>query len=88
MFSSVKQKVEMATYGSIVEYTGSKEWSQYMERLEFFFPANDIDNTLDNAGRQKAILLSVIGSKSYGLVRNLLVPKKAADASYQEIVGV
>ena len=78
----------MATYGTMVEYTGSEEWPQYMERLEFFFTANGIDNTPDNVGGRKAILLSVIGSKNYGLVRRLLAPKKTIDASYLEIVGV
>ena len=69
----------MATYGNMVEYTGSEEWSQYMETLEFFFIANGIDNTPENAGRWKAILLSVTGSKNYGLIRNLLAPKKTID---------
>ena len=77
----------MTMYGNM-EYTGSKEWSQYMKRLEFFFTANGIDNTLDNAGRWKAILLSVIRSKNYGLVQNLLAPKKKTDASYVEIIEV
>ena len=47
----------------MVEYTRLEEWSQYMERLEFFFTANGIDNTSKDGGRQKAILLSVIRSK-------------------------
>ena len=72
----------------MVEYTGSEEWSQHMERSEFFFTANGIDNTLENARRRKVILPSVNGSKNYGLVRNLLAPKKTTDASYQVLVGV
>ena len=67
---------------------GSKNGPKYMGRLELFFTANGIDDTLDNAERQKTILLSVIGSKNYGLVRNLLAPKKTTDASYLEIVGI
>ena len=78
----------MATYGNMVEYTASEEWSQLMERLEFFFSENGIDNTPENAGRRKAILPRVIRSKNYGQVRNLLAPKKTTDASYLEIVGV
>ena len=58
----------MAMYGNMVEYTGSEESSLYMERVEFFFTANGIENTPENVGRRKAILLSVIGSKNYGLV--------------------
>ena len=75
----------MVTWG---EYTGLEEWSQYMERLEFFFTANGIENKPENARRRKAILLSVFGSKDYGLVWNLFGPKKTTDASYLEIVRV
>ena len=70
----------------MLEYTGSKEWSQYMERLKFFFTVNGIENTPEDAGRRKAILLSVIESKNHGRVRNLSDPKKTTDASYLEIV--
>ena len=32
----------MATFGSIKEYEQSEDWTQYQERLENYFDANDI----------------------------------------------
>ena len=58
----------MATYGNVGEFKGSEEsWTQYVERLEQYFTANEIKG----AKKQRAILLSVCGSKIYGLIRNL-----------------
>ena len=54
------------------EYNGSEEFSHYMERLEFFFTTNSIDDVSENVGRRKAISLSVIGSKIYGIIGDLL----------------
>ena len=66
----------MATYGNIEEFDESGEsWTQYAERLEQYFLANDIKTDK----KQKAILLSVCGSKTYGLIRDLLQPKKPAE---------
>ena len=75
----------MATYGKMEEYT--KEFSYYMERLEFF-TANDIENSSENAGNKKAKLLSVIGSKAYGCVRYSFAPIRLTDKSSSEIVEV
>ena len=66
-------------------YTRCEEFSHYMERLEFFFTANGIEDTPENAGRTKAILVSVIGSKTYGLFSDLLVPNRPTDKSHSEI---
>ena len=79
----------MAMYGKMEEYTGEgEEWSQYVERIEFYFTANSIENTAENAGRRKAILLSVIGGKTYGLLRDLLAPDRPSDKTYDEVVEV
>ena len=78
----------MTTYDKMREYTECEEFSHYMKRLEFFFTINGIEDTPENAGRWRAILLSVIGSKTYGFVRNLLTPNGPTDKTYSEIVGV
>ena len=49
------------------------DWSAYTERLEQFFVAND---TAD--GKKRAVLLTVIGTKAYTLLRNILAPEKPA----------
>jgi len=59
----------MATYGTVGEFKESEEtWTQYVERLEQFFVANDVETE----AKQRAILLSVCGAKTYALIRDLL----------------
>ena len=66
------------------ELDRGKEWATYIERLEQFFVANKITE----GQRKKAVLLTVIGSKAYGLLRNLLSPSKPAEKEFDEIVQV
>ena len=73
----------MATFGSINEFSDDEDWLQYTERLEHYFVANDIDDA-----KKKAILLSVCGSKTYSLIRNLTAPEKPGDKTYKEIVDI
>ena len=52
---------------SISEYEqGKEEWTQYCERLEYYFAANGV---LEEA-KKKSIFLTVIGSSSYELFRS------------------
>ena len=50
----------MANHGKLEEYHPQEVWSQCIERLELYFEANEVDN----ANKQRAILLSVCGSKT------------------------
>ena len=52
-----------------------------MERVEQFFLANNIDDD-----HKVPTLLSLIGGKTYALLRDLLTPEKPATKSFQEIV--
>ncbi|KAL9985219.1 hypothetical protein ACROYT_G007595, partial [Oculina patagonica] len=73
----------MATYGKIGEFRESDEsWTQYIERLEQYFLANDVED----AAKQRAILLSVCGSKTYALLRDLLQPARPAETTFKKIV--
>ena len=73
----------MATYGNVGEFKESEEsWTQYAERLEQYFAANEIKD----AKKQRAILLSVCGSKTYGLIRDLLQPQKPGNVELKEIL--
>ena len=58
-------------------------FSAYVERVHLFLEANDIGE-----GKRVAVLLSAIGSKTYGLLRNLVAPAKPKDKSFSEIVAV
>ena len=73
----------MATYGKIGEFKESEEsWTHYIERLEQYFLANEVDEV----GKKRAILLRVWGSKTYALARDLLQPVRPAEATFKKIV--
>ena len=73
----------MALYGIVGEFKESEEsWIQYVEWLEQYFLANEITD----GKKQRAILLSVCGSKTYGLLRDILQPKKPGDTDIKVIV--
>ena len=75
----------MATYGKIGEFKESEEsWTQYVERLEQYFLANEVEDV----GKRRAILLSVCGSKTYALARDLLQPAKPAETTFKKIVDI
>ena len=71
----------MATFGRIEEYTESENWSQYIERLGYYFEANSITE----AEKKRSIFLTVCGSKCYGLIRNLLSPTKPDEKTFEEL---
>ena len=62
----------------------SEEWVSYVERLQQFFIANKITE----AEHKVAVLLTVIGSKAYSLLQNLLASAKPTDKDSDEIVQV
>ncbi|CAB4010092.1 Retrovirus-related Pol poly from transposon [Paramuricea clavata] len=73
----------MATIGKIYVFDEIQEsWERYVERVQHFFAANDVD---DN--HQVPTLLSLIGSKTYSLLKDLLLPEKPADKNLDEIVS-
>ena len=72
----------MTTIGKIESFDDTKEnWETYVERVEQFFLANDIDDD-----HKVPTLLSLIGGKTYTLLRDLLAPEKPATKSFQQIV--
>ena len=75
----------MATFGRIEAYDATADhWTHYIERLEFFFVANDI--TTDD--KKKAVMLSVCGAETYKLFRSLSAPDKPSDKSYTDLKTV
>ena len=56
----------MGNHGKLSKYDMQEEWSEYIERLEFYFEANDVRDD-----KQRAILLS----KTYKLISNLTTPE-------------
>ena len=62
----------------------TQTWEEYCEVLHHFFEANEITD----ASRQKAILLSSVGSQTYSLARNLVSPAKPGDKTFAELVKI
>lgn len=79
----VKIKKMAAAVGSVGSFNSElQSWEEYCEILDYFFIANDIEE----AEKQRAVLLSCVGAQTYSLMRNLLSPAKPKDRSYVELV--
>ncbi len=61
----------------------AEQWATYIERFEQFVSANDI---LDE--KWVTVLLSVMGSSTYGLLWSLVAPEKPGAKLYNDIVTV
>ncbi|KAI2647975.1 Gag-Pol polyprotein [Labeo rohita] len=72
----------MATIGHIDTFDEVfEQWTTYIERFEHFTNANDIEEE-----KRVLVLLSIMGTKTYSLLRNLIAPAKPEQKTYQEIV--
>ena len=73
----------MALLGAVGPFDPAvDDWVVYCERLEQFFQANGVAT----AEKQRAVLLSVCGSPTYLLIRNLVSPDKPTDKTYVQLV--
>ena len=76
---------EMAVFGKIDEFNLYHEnWEEYEERLTHYFIANNITD----ANIQRSVLLSVVGAKTYSLIRNLVSFDKPADKTIGDLKTV
>ena len=74
----------MASYAKPDEFDPeNEEWSAYVEQMELFFEAHDVEDE-----KQVATLLSSVGASTYGLLRNLVQPLKPKDKTFDKIVEV
>ena len=58
----------------------SEIWTEYVERLEQHFIANDITAT----EKKRATLISSVGRPTYHLMRSLTAPIKPKEKSFEE----
>ena len=71
------------TFGKVEEFDcKQEEWSQYVERLGYYFAANDVEDPV----RKKAIFLTLIGPSTYKTLRSLVHPSTPGEKSYNELV--
>jgi len=70
--------------GKIEPFDDSCEnWVTYVERVEQYFITNDVDTD-----KRVPALLSLIGSKTYGLLRSLTAPEKPSTKTFDDIVEI
>ena len=70
----------MPKFGTVEAFNinGKEKITEYFERLDEYYCANDIDEER----KKKAILLTAIGSEAYSLLRNLVFPAKPNTKDY------
>lgn len=73
----------MPSFGRLKDFDleGGEDWGQYIERMEHYFVANDIDD----ADKKKAILLTACGGATYKLMCDLLAPAKPGEKTFDEL---
>ena len=58
-------------------------WTQYYERLKFYFNANDITDK----EKQRSVFFALCGGETFSLVHSLVAPKKLEDTGFDVIVN-
>ena len=70
------------TFGRIQEYQPENElFSAYLERVELFFLANGVEDD-----KRVPIFLSVVGSKTYSVLRNLVALTLPQEKTFAQLV--
>ncbi|XP_046683445.1 uncharacterized protein LOC124369477 [Homalodisca vitripennis] len=68
--------------GSVGEFDSNEEtWDSYIERFELFLICNDIDHS-----KKVCTLLTVVGVKTFKLLRDLCTPDMTSTKSYDDLV--
>ena len=74
----------LGLHGAVAVFDAAQDdWSEYIERLEHYFTANDIVSE----DKQRAVLFTAVGPSTYRLIRSLVSPAKVTEVSLGEIVG-
>jgi len=69
--------------GRIDEFNPREASSEaYIERLQYYYQANGIEDDV----RKKAILMSVCGSETFTILKNLTMPRTTMDLTHAELV--
>ena len=61
------------------------DWTQYVERIEEIFKANDLTGEA-KAAKRSSIFLSVVGKRTYSLLRSLLSPERPSTKTFEELM--
>ena len=84
-FSVTTLATRMATFlSSVLVFDADQEdWTAYIERVEQFFLANGVANEA-----RVPILIALMGSQTYGLLKRLTTPTKPSALRFKEIVDM
>ena len=75
------ETVATPQYGRLKAFVPEDEnISTYLERVELYFAANAVEEA-----KQAAVLLTVIGTKNYGIIKSLVAPALPKEKSYAEL---
>ncbi len=73
----------MAVHGSVGLFDSNQEdWTSYVERLEAYFIANDVDDGV----KKRSIFLSNCSPQIYQVVKSIIAPHKPTEKSFDELV--
>ncbi|KAF2898925.1 hypothetical protein ILUMI_07250 [Ignelater luminosus] len=75
--------IHIGNVGSLSEFNPADNWTIYQERLEQFFVANGVAQD-----PKVAVLLTLIGSKAYGVLRDICDPQKPSELSYDSLCQI
>ena len=85
--SNVNKLTMAAAHGTLSAFVEGDDWDDYIEQLEQYFLANDIEDVVGKE-KKKAVFLSVVGNKTYGLIKTLLHPLKPKDKTFTELIAL
>ena len=72
----------MSIIGNIGEYNEAEEdFENYCTRVELFFAANSVDDD-----KKACTFLTLLGAKTFSLVKDLVAPKTPTGCTYKELV--
>lgn len=74
----------MAQLHLLQEFPEGEDWCDFVDLLEQYFIANNLSGSGEDK-RHRAVLLTVCGSQSYLLMKDLLALAKSTVKSYEEL---
>ena len=78
------KQIEKAVHGTLVAFNPREEdWTEYAERLSFYFAANGITND----AKKRTILLSCVRPTTFRLMQSLVLPASLDSLSYDDLVS-
>ena len=89
ILSGDEDGIIMASLGKIEEfYSKNTNVNHYLERLEQYFVANEVEADSSTSHRRRAILISVIGGKTYDILADLYSPASPSTKTYAELTTI